>query len=230
MEEFSYHEYPPFPGFSEKGMKFLSQLKKNNRREWLTDERKEVLNNELFFPMRSLLAELGKRSQEKGMQWNPDPKKSIFRIYRDTRFSKDKKPFKTNIGAVLPFADEQKKGIGCYIRLDPEESFFGGGGYFLTGDELKKMRSAIDADPKKLRSIIKSVEKKFGEVKGEQLKRAPTGYDPDHPAIDLLRFKQLWTMRSLSNEEIKSPKLVNELWKQSMQLHDLCSWLHTAVR
>ena len=230
MSELSYYDYPPFPGFSEKGLKFLSQLKRNNRREWLTDKRKDVLNNELIFPMRSLLAELGKRSQEKGLQWNPDPKKSIFRIYRDTRFSKNKKPFKTNIGAVLPFADESKKGIGCYIHVEPDNSFFGAGGYFLAGDELKKMRSVIDADPKALRSIIASVEKKFGEVKGEQLKRAPSGYSPEHPAIDLLRFKQLWTMRPISDVTLMSPKLTDELWKQAKPLHDFCSWLYTAVR
>ncbi len=228
--ELSLYDYPPFPGFSEKGMTFLRQLKKNNRREWLTDERKGVLKEELMFPMETLLAELGRMSREKGLHWNPDPKKGIFRIYRDTRFSKEKKPFKTNIGATLPYADEPKKGIGGYIHIEPGASFFGAGAYFLEGEGLKNLRRSIEADPERLRRLMSEIEETFAPVQGEQLKRAPGGYDPDHPAIDLLRYKQLWTMKKLPDELVASPDLAPELFRQSMLLHEFCGWLYEGVR
>ncbi|MCB0711212.1 MAG: DUF2461 domain-containing protein [Ignavibacteriae bacterium] len=230
MAELSYYDYPPFTGFSAEGIDLLKKLKKNNRREWLTDERKEVLKNELMLPMELLLADIGRRAYEKGVQWNPNPKKSIFRIYRDTRFSKEKKPFKTNIGATLPYADEPKKGIGCYIHVEPGSSFFGAGGYFIEGEGLKNLRTRIEQDPVGARKVLKSVEKKFAPIQGEQLKRAPVGYDPEHPAIDLLRYKQFWTMREIPDELIVSPKLPQELFKHSLALHDFCTWLYEGTR
>lgn len=224
------HDYPPFPGFDAEAFDFLRKLKRNNKREWLTPERKLVLENDLMFPMRTLLAEIGRRSFEAGLAYRPDPKKGIFRIYRDARFSKDKSPFKTNIGATIPFADEAKKGVGCYIHLEPGESFFGGGAYFMDGAELKNFRRAIDADPERLRNIIENVEKKFAEVRGEQLKRPPIGYGADHPALDLLRYKQLWTMRPLSDQEMMSPELGRQLFGYAKDLHEFCGWLNEAIR
>lgn len=224
------HDYPPFPGFEPEAFEFLRKLKRNNRREWLTDERKKELENHLMFPMRTLLAEIGERSHKAGLEYNPDPKKGLFRIYRDARFSKDKSPFKTNIGATIPFAGEAKKGVGCYIHLEPGDSFFGGGAYFMEGAELKNFRQAIDADPDRLRKIIRNVEKKFGEVRGEQLKRPPAGYDADNPALDLLRYKQLWTMRPLSDEEMMRPDLAKKLFGYAKDLHEFCGWLHEAIR
>lgn len=224
------YDYPPFPGFDAEAFDFLRQLKKNNDREWLTPERKKVLEDHVMFPMRALLADLGRRSIDAGLEYRPDPKKGIFRIYRDTRFSKDKVPFKTNIGATLPFSDEVKKGVGCYIHFEPGECFFGGGAYFMEGPEQKNFRAAIDADPDTLRKIIRKVEKKFGEVRGEQLKRPPAGYAADHPAIDLLRYKQLWTSRKLTDEEMASPKLAAQLFGYAKDLHEFCAWLDNAIK
>lgn len=223
------HDYPPFPGFDEAAFSFLKRLKRNNRREWLTPERKKEMEDHLIFPLRTLLADVGRECLKAGLDYRPDPKKSIFRIYRDTRFSKDKKPFKTNMGAVIPFRDEPKKGIGAYFHFEPGECFFGAGGYFLAGDQLKNFRKAIEADPERLRKILKKVEKKFAEVKGEQLKRAPVGYDPEHPAIDLLRYKNMWTMRKLDDEDLMSPKLTKQLVSWIKDLDEMCAWLYAAV-
>ena len=228
--EHSYYDYPPFPGFSDEGLTFLKNLKRNNRREWLTDKRKEVLKEELIYPMETLLADLGRRSQEEGLQWRPDPKKSQFRIYRDTRFSKNRKPFKTNIGAVLPFADEPKKGTGCYVHIEPGGAFFGAGGYFLEGEALKNLRRSIDQDSPYVRELLDRVESSFAPVEGEELKRAPLGYDPDHPAIDLLRRKQFWTIRELPDDLLSRPELADRLFSMSKDLHEFCAWLYEGTR
>lgn len=188
------------------------------------------MEDHLIFPLRSLLADVGRRCVESGLDFRMDPKKGIFRIYRDVRFSKDKQPFKTNLGAVFPYADESKKGIGGYIHVEPGASFFGAGGYFLAGESLKNFRRAIEADPDSLRTIIADLEEDFGEVRGERLKVAPAGYDADHPAIDLLRFKNLWTSREISDDEMKSPELSGTIMSYLQTLNPLCEWLYTATR
>jgi len=224
------YDYPPFPGFDAAAFSFLNRLKRNNRREWLTPERKKEMEDHLIFPLRSLLADVGRRCVDAGLDFRVDPKRGIFRIYRDVRFSKDKKPFKTNIGGVLPYADEPKKGIGGYIHIEPGRCFFGAGGYFISGEELKNFRRAIEADPDRFRTILDNVESNFGEVHGERLKRAPAGYDVGHPAIDLLRYKNLWTSRQLSDDEMKSPDLSVRLLEHLRNLNELCEWLYSATK
>jgi uncharacterized protein (TIGR02453 family) len=154
----------------------------------------------------------------------------MFRLYRDTRFSRDKTPFKTNIGAAIPYMGESKEGIGNYIHIEPGECFFGGGAYFIDSNGLKNLRAAIDRDPKKLRAILDDLAEHFGALQGEQLKRAPVGYDENHPAIVLLRYKQMWAGISFEDKLAGSRELIDWIVSNTQQIVEFNRYLHDAIR
>jgi uncharacterized protein (TIGR02453 family) len=223
-------DYPPFPGFDPTGLKLLKDLKKNNTREWLTDERKEILRDHLTEPMKCLLAELRRTFVEEGIPFSPDPSRGMFRIYRDIRFSKDKRPFKTHIGAAIPFDGESREGVGNYIHIEPGKCFYGGGAYLVDSTGLKRLRHAIDRDPAALRAILERVEASFGPLQGEQLKRAPAGFAEDHPAIDLLRYKQMWVSIEFPDSLAGSRELVDWIVMKTKESTEFIRFLYDAVK
>lgn len=222
-------DLPPFPGFDKTALKFLKELKDNNNREWFT-ERKSIYDDHLLEPMRLLLADLRRRFREEDLDYYPDPKKGIFRIYRDTRFSKDKKPYKTNVGAAVPFAGEQKEGIGNYIHLEPGACFYGGGAYFMEPAGLRNLREKIASDTGRIRSILAKLEKEVGAMNGEKLKRGPAGFDKDHPAMDLLLYTQMWCSATFPDKLATSPELVDWMVEKTHQLNDFNVFLYEAIR
>ncbi len=223
-------DYPPFPGFDTKAFTFFRGLAENNNRDWFTEEKKALYKSEVEEPMKCLLAELHTRFRAEGLPYSPNPKGSIFRLYRDIRFSKDKSPFKTHMGVVIPLANENKKGIGNYIHLEPGNCMFGAGAYFMESPELKLLRNSIDNNPDELRHIIGELEENFGELRGEQLKRTPAGYDEDHPAADLLKFKQMWCSIPFTQKLAKSRDLVDWIVEQSRIVLPLNTYLYRALR
>ena len=130
-------------------------------------------------------------------------KKSLHRIYRDVRFSKNKLPYKTNWSGSFRRATNALRG-GYYYHLEPGNSFIAGGFWGPNPADLKHIRKHIDQDDKEVRAIIDSVETKsfFGNLVGEQVKTAPKGFAVDHPAIDLLRYKQFIFMHSYTDREV----------------------------
>lgn len=226
---FSDDDYPPFPGFDTAGLKFLKDVKKNNTREWLTEERKGIYRDHLQDPMRCLLAELRRIFQEESIPFVPDPAKGMFRLYRDTRFSKDKRPFKTHIGAAIPFTDESRIGVGNYIHIEPGTCFYGGGAYLMESAGLKRLRHTIDGDPEALRAILRQVEQAFGPLDGEQLKRTPAGYSEDNPAIDLLRYKQMWVSVKFTDELAGSRDLVEWIVTKTRDSLEFNRYLYEAI-
>ena len=222
-------DLPPFPGFDKAGFKFLKELKENNNREWFT-ERKAIYEDHLLEPMRLLLADLRRRFREEGLNFYPDPKKGVFRIYRDTRFSKDKNPYKTNIGAAVPFAGEQKEGIGNYIHIEPGGCFYGGGAYFMEPAGLRNLRVKIAEDTDHIRSIIARMEKEVGPLHGEKLKRGPAGFDKDHPAMDLLLYTQMWASAPFPDKLATSSELVDWIVNKTRELTDFNAFLYEAIR
>lgn len=223
-------DHAPFPGFDQSAFRFLRQLKKNNRRDWFTAERKETYSDQLLEPMRQLLAEIRTRVQAEGLPYNPDPARGIFRLYRDTRFSPDKTPYKTHVGAVIPFRDEPNKGIGNYIHIDPTGCFFGGGAWFMEPVGLRRLRAAIDRDHAKLRKILGAMADTVGPLEGAQLQRAPSGFDETHPAIDLLRYKQMWCGHSFSEDLASTPELVDWIVEMTRHLTPFNQFLWDAMR
>jgi uncharacterized protein (TIGR02453 family) len=189
---------------------FLRDLRKDNSREWFERNRPRYERARASFleAVAELIAGIGAFDDLGGVS----PEECAFRIYRDVRFSKDKTPYKPNMGAVLGRGGRKSGVRSYYIHVEPEgRSFLAGGLYAPTGPELAKMREALaeDADPFKRILKAKDFARHFGGLSGESLKTAPSGYPKDHPEIDLLRRKQFLASRPLSDEEVASDGLVD---------------------
>ena len=206
--------YPPFEGFPEKGVRFLRSLKKNNNRRWF-EQHKSDFETSVKLPMQSLVVSLQPHFARFAPEFELHPKRSIFRIYRDVRFSKDKKPYKTHIAmhAVLRGKPKGLVGSGYYLHIEPGEVFQGAGIYMPDWDQLRKIRAAIDQEPVRFLKIIqdKRFKKRFGLLKGEQLQRVPAGFERDHPLAEWLRLKQYFVGVSWPESQCYSARFVNNI-------------------
>jgi uncharacterized protein (TIGR02453 family) len=188
---------------------FLKTLKDNNDRSWFEANKDLYLENlpalETFAD--GLLAALNKHD----LIETPSGKKSLWRIYRDVRFSKDKSPYKTHWGGHFTRAGRTRRG-GYYYHLEPGNSRITGAFWSPSAPDLKLIRDDIAFDDKPLKKILNSKKFKatFGELKGEQLKRVPNGYDPNHPAADLLRHKQFLLVKTFTDKEVLSPSFLKQ--------------------
>jgi uncharacterized protein (TIGR02453 family) len=208
-----------FAGFQPEAIQFLVDLADHNDRAWF-QPRKAEFERLLKEPMEALVAALDEQFAARGIPLQTDPKRSIFRIYRDTRFSKNKAPYKTNVGASLPWVedasgpDEHVHGNGAYLHIQPGNSFAGGGMWMAEKPRIEALRRAVVDEPERVRAAIEDPAflATFGPVSShESLKRVPPGYPPDHPMADLLRAKDLTFGRSLTDEEVLSPSLPDVL-------------------
>lgn len=206
--------YPPFEGFPKGCIKFLKQLKRNNNREWF-EKHKEEFERNVKTPMLSFIAALQPHFIQFASEFDLNPKRSIFRIYRDIRFSSDKTPYKTHIAAhfVLRGMPKGFIGSGYYIQIEPGEFFVGGGIYLPDNDQLKKIRNAIAVHGKEFISIIENrkFKKRFSPFGWLKLQRVPKGYDESNPMADWLKYKQFFVGVSLSESKCYSKSLVNEV-------------------
>jgi uncharacterized protein (TIGR02453 family) len=207
-------ESAPFTGFQPDALQFLADLAANNDREWFKP-RKADFEHLLKEPMEALCVALADRFSQRRLPLVSDPAKSPFRIYRDVRFSKDKSPYKTGLGANFPWDDsrddaERPRGaVGGYFHLEPGNIFVGGGMWHPERERLAAFREKVDRDPNAvLRAIdddrFRSV---FGSVTGEALTRNPRGFPADHAYNHLLRLKDVIFSRRLSDHEVFSAKL-----------------------
>ena len=191
------------------GFGFLNKLKKNNNREWFNGHKEEYLQElrlvEIFAD--ALLARLNAHD----LIETPSGKKSLYRIYKDTRFSTDKTPYKTKWSGHFRRATQYRRG-GYHFNIEQGNSFIAGGFWGPDPQDLKRIRDDISFDAAPLRKIIKSKSftSLFGVIKGEQLKTAPKGFDTDHEAIDLLRYKQFLLIRPFPDKEVLSPQFLKE--------------------
>ncbi|WP_316825605.1 DUF2461 domain-containing protein [Pedobacter miscanthi] len=189
---------------------FLEQLKKNNNREWFNERKTEFLaeqaNIEDFAS--ALLTELNLHDVIETLSG----KKSLYRIYRDTRFSTDKTPYKTHWSGSFKRAGKSRRG-GYYFHIEKGNTFVGGGFWGPSPADLKLIRDDIAFDAQPLRDILndKNFIASFGNLTGEQLKTTPKGFDAGHPDIDLLRFKQFLLIKRFNDETILSDNFVQQL-------------------
>jgi len=204
---------------------FLNMLQKNNNREWFNEHKDIYLGEtgkiEAFAD--ALLQALSKHDEIETLSG----KKALHRIYRDTRFSKDKTPYKTNWSGNFTRATKYRRG-GYYFHIEPGNSIIAGGFWAPNNDDLKRVRDDIAFDPAPLQKILKSKTfvHTFGELKGEQLKTAPKGFDKQHEAVDLLRFKQYLLIRRFSDKEVLSPDFLeqaNQTYKNMRPFFDYMS-------
>ena len=190
-------------------MDFLKLLKKNNDRDWFAIHKDQFLKEQHFIEVfaDALLEELNSHDVIE----TPSGKKSLHRIYRDTRFSNDKTPYKTNWSGSYKRATKQRRG-GCYFHLETGNSFIAGGFWSPSTEDLKRIRDDFAFDSKPMRKILKSKTfvSTFVTLQGEQLKTTPKGFDAQSEAIDLLRYKQFLVIRKFTDKEVLSETFLKE--------------------
>ena len=178
--------------FSPEALAFLRALKRNNDREWFR-ARKDRYEALVRAPMIALVERLAIDFQEFAPDLVANPKASLYRIYRDTRFSDDKSPLKTHVAAIFPCRGLPKhQGAGLYLEVAPGWVWVGGGMYAPETSQLHAVREHIAADFRRFRAIVEApaFRRTVGALDGEQLKRAPRGFPPDHDAARYLKFRQ----------------------------------------
>ncbi len=191
---------------------FLKKLAKNNNREWFNAHKEDYLsakeNAEQFVD--ALIAKMNEHDQIE----TPSGKKSLYRIYNDVRFSNDKTPYNPRFAGYLKRVKPHLRG-GYYYWIKPGASRVGCGFVFPNPDDLKRIRQDIDVNYDDWRKLLKSksIQSTFGTMRGEQVKTAPKGFDKDHPAIDLLRYKQYWFEHSFTDEEVLLHNFLNQVNK-----------------
>lgn len=200
--------------FTRKTLSFLRALKRNNDREWFK-ARKADYQAHVHEPMVALLARLAEDLRTFAPELLADPKVSLFRIYRDTRFSADKSPLKTNAAAHFPNRRLRKAGGGLYFEIAPQWVWIGGGIYMPETHELAAIRAHIANHHRKLQRVVeaKAFVAAVGPMHGAQLTRVPRGFDKDHPAAHYLRHRQFLAGREYRAEFAYDPKFYPELVK-----------------
>ena len=216
--------------FSPKALSFLRALARNNRREWFHAHR-EQYELHLRTPITAVIERLGEEFRHFAPEQMADPKRSLYRIWRDTRFSPDKRPLKTNVAAVFPHRDgDRHTSAGFYLEIAPKWVFAGGGLYRPERPALVRIRERIASDPRAFRRVSESPGmKKMGGLKGEQLARVPRGYPADHPAAEYLRFKQFVAFREWPPELATSPRFWPELLSTLRAVAPLVAYLNTTL-
>ncbi|HSR16469.1 MAG TPA: DUF2461 domain-containing protein [Ignavibacteriaceae bacterium] len=211
---------------------FLKQLAKNNSKEWF-EENREAFNNDFLQPAVQFVVDIGERLQTIVPEILAVPKvdKSIFRLHRDVRFSKDKSPFKTNLGILLWEGKEKKQSPGFYFHIEPKLFFLGSGTYMLENEKLKIFRNAVYNPElgKELNGAVKKVLKnKKYQLGGKYFKRVPKGFDPEYLYAEYLLHNGFYVYyESTDFSELKNPvDLSFKIFKDMLPVHQ---WLVKAL-
>ncbi|GBU06778.1 TIGR02453 family protein [Bacteroidales bacterium] len=181
-------------------LQFLENLKQNNNREWFAENKEwyERAKADFELLVAKMIQALAPFDSEAAHR---EAKKCVFRIYRDVRFSPDKSPYKTNMGASMGSKDH-----GYYMQIAPEESFIACGYYMPQPHELKKIRRGIYEDFETFKEIIdnKTFKNNIGDLRrdGDSLKRVPNGFDKEHPAAEYIKLKRFYVMKTIGQEQL----------------------------
>ncbi len=208
----------------ETSLKFLKQLAKNNNKEWFDVNRKtyEVCKTEFETIVKSVIDK--STSFDNGLL-NLEAKKCMFRINKDVRFSKDKSPYKTNMGASINPGGKKSMVPGYYIHIEPGKSFLAGGCYQPMPETLAAIRQEIDYNSAEFKKILSSKDFKtyFKELSQEdKLKTAPKGYDKNHPDKELLQHKHFIVIHHLKDEDVLNknfPLYASKVFKAMLPLN-----------
>jgi uncharacterized protein (TIGR02453 family) len=205
-----------FQGFPPEAMAFFRGLARHNNREWF-QPRKPLFEQHVKQPMRELVEALNGAMKSFAPEYSTDPGKAIYRIYRDTRFSKDKTPYKTHIAASFHRrATGPHKYGGYYLQISHKEVAVGGGVYLPEPPVLLEIRRHIAEHHAEFRKILaaRPVRQLLGEVQGEQLSRVPKGFCSTDPAAGLLRFKSFILYTELPPGLATTPALFTEVLRR----------------
>ena len=225
-------DLPPFPGFRPDALRFLADLRDNNDREWFKP-RKDTFDDELMWPARCLVADVAGRAARAGVPLTADPAKAIFRIYRDTRFSKNKAPYKTHVGLVWARPGQKSGDQGAlYAHVEPGGSFLGAGFWAPDSALLRRFRERIAADPAGWLTAVAEV--RGADVDGgpitvegrEPLKRMPRGYESfaDSDVADALRWKGAVATLPVPDEAVQRPDFAARVVAFAQAALPLLAW------
>ncbi len=203
-----------FSGFSPAGLKFLRDLAKNNDRAWFVP-RKHSYEAELLQPLQALVADVSDALRKSKIPIGADPMRSTFRIYRDIRFSSDKSPYKTNLGAYLPATRGGGEQGGLYIHIQPKQSFIAVAFYQLEKPELLRWRTAMAKNPTRFQTMLRALERNglTLSVEHESLKRMPRGFEA-HAGSPIERYFRLGSFtvgEQLSDKDVTNRRLVDRI-------------------
>lgn len=228
-----------FRGFRAGALTFLRSLKRNNTREWFQAHR-DGYEGEVRSPLAALVEEMDVRFAELAPEIVGDPKRSLFRIHRDVRFSSDKSPYKTNAACWFYHGDAGRGvgsttphgGAGFYFHMEPGGSMLGGGIWMPPRPTLARLRERIDEAHGSLRRILRepALVKRFGTLdETAKLTRMPRGYVDGHPAADLLRHQSFTLGRTLADTDVLGPKLADVLARDYARLVPFVRWFNGAL-
>lgn len=230
-----------FSRFRPEALTFLRGLKRHNDKAWF-EARRPVYEREILGPLKLLAEELDVRFATVAPEFVAPPKRALFRIHRDVRFSKDKSPYKTH-AALWVFHRDAGRGVGrdahggagFYFHLEPGASLLAAGFWMPPRPLLGRLREQLVEEQRAFERIVEAPAfvKRFGGLSddeaGVRLTRVPRGYAPDHPAAHWLRFNSFTASRALTDAEATSPKLVDTLMKDYALLLPLVRWLNGAL-
>ncbi len=223
---------PAFPGFPTEAIRFFRELKNNNNREWF-QPRKEHFEQVVKAPMGALVEAINLGMAKFAPEHVTDPKKAIFRIYRDTRFSSDKTPYKDHIAASFGRRGMEKMSAGgFYFSVNHKCVEIAGGVYHPQPDALIRIRTHIASTHKEFRSILagRKLRKLLGELQGGELSRVPKGFDSEHPAADLLKKKDWIFFVELDPSLACSSKLISEILSRFEAVRPVIEYLNAPLR
>jgi uncharacterized protein (TIGR02453 family) len=219
------------PSFPQAGLDFLKSLKRNNNRDWFLKHKPDY-EQSVRSPMIQIIEALAKEFKDFAPEILAAPKTSLFRIYRDTRFSKDKSPYKTHVAASFHVAGvDRHEGAGFYFHIAPGDVFIGGGLYRPPPEALRPVREHIAANHERLKKIVASRQFRalFGELAGDQSARTPRGFAPDHPAEQYLRHKDFLASRQLATADAIGPDFFKTLVESFRAAHPLIEFLNEPI-
>lgn len=190
-------------------LRFLNKIKSNNNKEWFEKNKNAYLTAKEEFE--NFVSELipGIHQFDKQVSVELKAKDCTFRIYKDVRFSKDKSPYKSNMGAVFNPGGKKSAIAGYYLHIEPGASFFGGGVYMPEADKLQAIRQEIDYQSKEFLKILNAThfKKYFNGLDAEdRLKNPPKGFEKDHPLIEILKNKHFIMSHAISDKQVLDKK------------------------
>jgi len=224
--------------FTPRALSFFRGLARHNAKPWFEAHREEY-EAEVRGPMRELIEDLDTRFAQFAPEIGADPKRSMFRINRDIRFSKDKSPYKTHAACWFHHLNAERNvgagayagSAGYYFHLEPGgRSMIGGGLWMPPRPQLNKLREGIAKDPKGFDRMARSIPRRFGGLDDEgALKRMPRGYAETHPAAKWLRFQSFTSGRTLTDVQVTSASLARLVAREYEALLPLVRWINGAI-
>jgi uncharacterized protein (TIGR02453 family) len=216
------------PSFTPALFAFLRELKAHNEREWF-NANKARYESDVKEPALAFVEDFGHRLPGVAPHLIAD-KRSLFRIYRDTRFAKDKTPYKTHVGIYFRHAraaDAETGGL--YVHLEPGSVFLGAGIWHPGTPALKRIRDAIVARPEGWRAAVAAVAPDWRQADGEKLKRAPAGYPADHPLIEDLKRKSFAVTSKLTQRDATGRRFLDEVEARAARARPYMEFMSRAL-